>query len=111
MNDFVLKKVRQAILQAPQHFDMSVWDCGSAACIAGWVCRLSGIKVDIDASVAELGESVMDTAMRCLKISQKQANNLFFSGRWPEQFQGENEDRDAENAARRIDYFVKTGGE
>lgn len=41
----LLRQARDQIVAHPEQFDKGVWDCGTRACIAGWVCRLAGIAL------------------------------------------------------------------
>lgn len=39
----LLRQARDQILAHPETFDWGEWDCGTHACIAGWVARCAGI--------------------------------------------------------------------
>jgi hypothetical protein len=98
MNIFLLKKVRQAILDHPEAFDMGQWDCETAACIAGWTVRLgSNEKLK--------GAFIFNEAQRLLKISDEQACYLFQS--W---CRNANLEMTAEEAAQHIDRFIESDG-
>ena len=122
----LLRKVKRHILEEPKRFFMdgvvmygpegrdvnldgipsTFPQCGTAACIAGWACVLSG---NIDPEDIQ-----MANAERLLGITSNQGNYLFLVDFWPEQFsQPYQESTDlavrAKIAAERIDHFVKTG--
>lgn len=54
----------------PETWNQRVWDCGTAACFAGWAVRLSGCRVRTDNFLAEIvagpkeliGRTVCDAA-------------------------------------------------
>lgn len=37
-----LRQVRDHIMAHPGHFNMATWDCGTYACIGGYLCRFAG---------------------------------------------------------------------
>jgi len=41
----LLHKVKEKILKNPRQLEMSTWDCGTAACIAGWMARIEGVYI------------------------------------------------------------------
>lgn len=93
MNIELLKKVKQAILDNPEHFDMSTFfdgcegsnyeddpkllgKCGTTACIAGWAIHLSGCPItDLDFE-HDLGKDL-------LGLTEDQAQSLFYEDGWP----------------------------
>jgi hypothetical protein len=125
MNVKLLRKVQKHILEEPRRFlmesliekgrpgavrnldgiDRPLPDCGTAACIAGWVCVLAQTP-QIDRRDAEA----------VLGISYKTGDKLFFIGGWPERFQIQwraTTDllKRAQIGKRRIDHFIRTHGE
>ena len=111
MNVELLEKVKAAILKDPGSFNMSDWDCGTTACIAGHVMRLNGQSMHC--SLINSGH-----VARLLGLDKLQAEALFYVGGWPTKFQeayGKASDRQdnvrmAAVAAERIDHFIKTKG-
>jgi hypothetical protein len=94
MNVKLLRKVKRHILEEPKRFLMSTIDthgapgeetgyggkfakCGTAACICGWACALSGTA---------WREARFATAEKLLGITPNEAARLFEPGCWPEQF-------------------------
>jgi hypothetical protein len=75
--------------------------CGTAACIGGWVCALSG-----EAHFSS------ERATELLEIDDQMAGNLFFSN--PEGFDGiwtgDGTLETAKLTAARIEHFIKTKG-
>lgn len=98
MNSFLLLKVRQAILDRPYAFDMSTWDCGTQACIAGWIVRLAG------GNMTGIN-CVFEEARKLLKLSKEQAGYLFQS--W---ISNPNLNMTAQEAAQHIDRFIESDG-
>lgn len=52
----------------PESWNQGTWDCGTAACFAGWAVRLSGGKVDplgdsLDPSVTEGPDEIVGLAV------------------------------------------------
>lgn len=129
MNVKLLRKVKRHILEEPKRFVMSVVvmsvvdtykenslsgkvfgmrpfpKCGTAACVAGWACILSG-KDRLDVG--------MITAQRLLDLTPEQAMRLFEPSKWPEQYEAgttdDGKNKTAKIAAARIDHFIKTKG-
>lgn len=92
MNHTLLNKIKKIIINNPKAFDMLDWwqeedDCGTAACIAGWACNLSGWTRDLDDSFqctkGDARDSVPEVAQRELGLNRIQAVRLFYPGRWP----------------------------
>jgi hypothetical protein len=117
MNTFLLLKAKSAILAAPEHFSMREWDCGSTACIAGWVARIAGIE----RRISHLFPT--DLVRAQLKLNWLEFDRLSLVSAWPsdlgERFSvaeirnAEFHDNDpelAEIAAERIDRFIATDG-
>lgn len=110
MNTFLLLKVKAAILENPEAFHMSTWDCGNMACIAGWTCRIAGEKAPEYKRGIPRATWFVLTASRLLKIDLDQSYRLFLAGRWPYQFRRSLKPPH-EAAADRIDHFIATDGQ
>ncbi len=65
-------KVCDTIMKHPTQFDITEWDCGTTACIAGWALRLSG------KSYNDKGLTSVDAA-DLLSIDHDQGYRLFMS--------------------------------
>lgn len=120
MNIELLKKVKQAILDNPEHFDMSSFfdgcdddpkllgKCNTTACIAGWAIHLSGCPVTELDLEHDLGRDL-------LGLTEDQANTLFYEDYWPGYIYNEYyealEDEDhlgmAKAAAKIIDRLIE----
>ncbi len=87
-------------------------ECGTAACIAGHVLILEGYSPTLDScQFIKNGEKVFaDEGKRkkLLGLTDDQAENLFYSNNWPEEFEEEDVD-DPKVAARRIEVLITTG--
>ena len=124
MNVKLLRKVKKHILQEPRRFFMeklvekgkpgqavsldgiprSLPACGTAACIAGWVCILEK-TVQVDRRDAE----------EILGISDDEGERLFFVPSWPDRYRSKWRTTTdlrarAKIGANRIDHFIKTKG-
>lgn len=83
--------------------------CGTAACIAGWACSLSGQSIYAGAQVA--GELL---GLPYIDDYSGPANALFFTFDWPQRFKDAYNDartptKRAKIAADRIEHLIKTG--
>lgn len=127
----LLLDVKARILKEPEQFNMHSFfsdhsetelakppNCGTAACIAGWVLSVASKITPAKAwekyfySGNKIHPSVM--AEDILKISGKQVSCLFYVGGWPEQFEtpyitASTMPAKAKIAAKRIDYFIRCG--
>jgi hypothetical protein len=132
MNIDLLQQIKSRILAEPDAFRMDYWSCGTAHCIGGWACVLSGYEMqDTDSGIrgARLtnGFGTMTTAGDLLGLSfedtdgwetPSEAERLFFTENWPQDFEDRYdaaeavEDRAelAKIAAERIDHFIATNG-
>ena len=146
LNIELLKKVREKIATTPEAYDQSVFarpesaaPCGTAACIAGWACVLSGemstdeLKRRERSHGAEF-ESIEITATRVLALAEDEAEVLFTEdpagerkdwydddedwyddderdGGWPEPFATQWEDGAAPEriAVAYLDHIIETG--
>jgi|SRR5215469_16420626 len=118
MNTILLVKVKAAILANPEHFDMSLWACGTAACICGWTAKLAGEYGTLQEGLTADGEPCFDAVQlgaRLLKISYEQASDLFLRS-WPSDLYleyenaGEDKAKRAQVAAAVIDDFIAHDG-
>jgi hypothetical protein len=106
MNKPLLRKVAKRIKEHPETYNQHEW-CGTQCCIAGnavWVH---------DGNLSNLRTS-STRAKKVLKISYEQAENLFYSGNWPEPFKtkfldAETQEDEAQVAHDRIMHLIKTG--
>ncbi len=131
MNVKLLRKVAKHILEEPKRLLMRTWifeksdkqtrvrmaqggsrpfaKCGTAACISGWACIISGHGEEAKK------DSFMDVGMRLLGIGYPQAYRLFGPENWPKEFQRGTKDdgtaKTARIAAKRIEHFIKTNGD
>lgn len=114
VNIELLKQVRDKIATTPEAYDQRVFarkssaaPCGTAACIAGWACVLSG-EMDTaelmrrEQAIGTVYESIRETAKRVLCLDENEADTLFTEtpegepdydeergNGWPEPFCGE----------------------
>jgi hypothetical protein len=135
----LLRKVQEKIRTEPEAYDQATYGridgCGTACCIAGWACILSGkysVRASAWSSVAvfygtALGEHTYASAGagKLLGLNAAEADILFASdaGRWPEPFGSEWAVTDrrvwgsgvpdrsayADIAVRYIDYIIENG--
>lgn len=124
MNVELLQRVKAQILAEPNRFDMSSWmldendndiyttqlfqECGSTACIAGWLVLLGSDRV-------VRGEEMADVAAELLGVDVRVAETLFYHYEWEEKLKERYEfalnvtesktDR-AKIAAEAIDDFI-----
>lgn len=107
LNTELLKAIREKIATVPQAYDQGTYarasdvaPCGTAACIAGWACVLSGaMSTDGLRKAEEEGEQEMihETAQTALGLNNGDAERLFdgnpsdeYEGYgWPEPFKGQ----------------------
>jgi len=135
MNVELLLKVKEKILAEPSQFVMSAWftdqsrldiirtndlhrtiaNCGTAACIAGWIVTLSrGETPSIAYKVAsESFSSVRSHAAVLLGVSKEETDSLFGLQYWPQEFwvkwkAAKTIKQRAKVAADRIDNFILT---
>jgi hypothetical protein len=141
LNIELFRAVREKIASAPAAYDQTTFGqpdedapCGTAACIAGWACILSG-EMDAptlyDANTGQLQQSIVETATRVLGIADNEAEILFtaepegewedyddegesvYSMAWPEPFRTDWEDaHDSERpfvAVDYLDHIIETG--
>lgn len=118
MNVALLKQVAAQVSAAPRQLDMTTFDCGTAACIAGWAARLSGQSLPAhDEEMGSNGDSFR-RGKELLRLDGGQAVRLFYLDWWPDRFAepyleaaclGRHQKKAAATVAR-IDHFIATGG-
>lgn len=111
MNIPLLRQIQAQIIQHPDTFEMRDWDCGTAACIAGWAIRLT--------HKASNQCGYYRPAMNALDLNGNQGELLFYRKNWPREFcvpdvsrllGGSTEKAYAKAAVARIDHFIATEG-
>ena len=103
MNIEPLRKVQAHILAHPEKLDMDHWICGSAACIAGWTCLLSGCEPGY--------KSIPGLASRLLGLRPGESFMLFHVDNWPHEIRrkyvlAETPKEAAQAASEAIDAFI-----
>jgi hypothetical protein len=81
-------------------------NCGTAACISGWACIITGQKRVRD--FKSRGRKILD-------LNEHQAERLFLPDSWPNEFyrayeHANSQKERAKIAAARIDHFIATKG-
>lgn len=139
LNIELLKAIREKIATTPEAYDQSVFarpepaaPCGTAACIAGWACVLSGAMdaeelTRRERSTGAMYTSISVTAKRALGIDEEDAEVLFTEdpegvrydwhedderdGGWPDPFASQWEDglNKASVAVAYLDHIIETG--
>ena len=142
-----LQKVKEAILNNPHNFCLSSWvsnitgvtdhqgielkklsnpECGTTACIAGWIVYLFGDRDEWEKkrniNFQERAAQLLDIPERDIDRGSKgSADRLFHRSQWPAKFSDAYMDafelKDSEKShkqiaqitADRIDHFIKTG--
>lgn len=115
MNTKLLRRIQKQILKEPKQFDMSWWfstsphipNCGTAACVAGWVMALHRGCSPHQASRLEIVD-VSSYAQKLLSITPAQAQRLFHAEYWPRRFRRYSANS-PKQAVARIEHFIKTG--
>ena len=144
MNKIELKAIAKKIVKESVRFHMGHWaltgdsiaPCGTIGCIAGYAI-LRDVMKKKEMNWVNAGEYVNRKVMfssydtydpakigaKLLGINASQANVLFYTDQWPDEFQEDynkityNGDRDSVSirkevaalTAKRIRYFIKTG--
>lgn len=116
MNVELLLEIADRIAKRPEQFQMTdFWGesrCGTVCCIAGWAVQLRGELLnccDVGDRAAKLLE--IEYANSIWEIDD--ANRLFAFELWPPQFKRwkvEGTPEFADQAVRRIHWFIQTGG-
>ena len=139
LNIELFKAIREKIATTPEAYDQSVFarpenaaPCGTAACIAGWACVLSGEMSTDELKRRERAKgeeflSIESTATRVLGLDGDEADILFTEapagrseewyedderyGGWPEPFatQWEEESALERVAIAYLDHIIETG--
>ena len=129
MNVRLLRKIQEHILAEPKRYEQESWatSCGTAACIGGWACILTGSRPK---SVANETFDVFGKARRVLGLEYEAAERLFsvpceyvvrnaaiFKARyiWPLKYQkrylaAKTAKGRVRVAIDRINHFIKTKG-
>ena len=124
MNKKLLLRVKAQILAEPKQFIMGTWytnfpdifdgdlwegvkvpNCGTAACIAGWIVALHN-NIKLNKAIGGHG-----TAAMYLNIRRYEANRLFYVENWPGDLRArwdnaKSLEERAQIAAERIDRFI-----
>jgi hypothetical protein len=122
MNIKLLKKVKRHIMRHANKFGMSLFtytnECGTAHCIAGWICELKEERLKTTETAADL-----------IEVNHEYAWDLFYM-RWPEPYKQQyldlctdresggkswapkrgNRVKAAKIACQVIDLFIQNGG-
>lgn len=106
MNSEPLLKVKEAILNNPEKFNMGSWKCGTTMCIGGWLAYLYPEQFKDDDSISKSAKSF---------IKLDYITRLFYVTRWPIKFHtafiyARTNIAQAQIAADRIDHFIATDG-
>lgn len=140
LNIELFKKIRAKIIQVPVAYDQSVYarhedaaPCGTAACIAGWACVLSGAMDTVELRRRERSNleefaTIEITAREQLGLASDEAATLFTEtpagtrqdwyedderdDAWPAPFAKQWEDAEitsAEIAVSYLDHIIETG--
>lgn len=125
INEGMFREVQGAIRTEPIRFAMNFWGnvgdvlapCGSTACIAGWIVTIDLRKrfakkwkglsepqrwkqavrsVERSSEASHDGRVVLRKAAKLAGISEEQAEALFFSEHWPEEFRREQDRLEAQ---------------
>lgn len=118
MNVELLKKIKRRIVREPSKFRMDEWSCGTAHCIAGWACHLSGFKMissNLGAFLTD-GRPTDIAACKLLRIDEEKGLDLFALDMWPKEFRQPYDHaltrtERAKIAAKRIDHFIATNSQ
>jgi hypothetical protein len=142
LNIELFKAIREKIATTPEAYDQSVFarpsqvaPCGTAACIAGWACVLSGAMDAKELKRRERAhgqefESIEVIAKGALRVDDDEAEILFTEspagnrqdwdedddereGGWPQPFCGQWEDANRADRPRiavaYLDHIIETG--
>lgn len=111
INYALLELIARHIETHPEEFDMGLWECGTTACIGGWIARFSGFKIKGNEDVRRAGE-IIGVPVR--SENGGRGHPLFFFPQWPkefaEQFERAEDSELAAISAARIRHFIATEG-
>lgn len=92
VNSDLLRRTIEHVEAHPDEWDQAHWagdgaDCGTTCCLAGWACRLSGLRIDWDRQDGNGqawwltdGRLISTTAQQLLGLTDTQAMELFYEG-------------------------------
>lgn len=130
MNIPLLLQIADRISKHPEKFRMESWvsdngmgtdhgidiaECGTACCIAGWACALSGnAELLAEPIIVDEGLRILRAAEEALQIDYGVSHKLVSAEWWPSPFNGEykeakTQEAKAEVAVRRIHHLIATG--
>lgn len=137
LNIKLFKKIREKIATTPEAYDQGAWGrreetapCGTAACVAGWACALSGVATTEELAVARTGIVragwIADIAATRLGLEDDEAAVLFNPrpadedlsdeyAPWPEPFASQwrsaRKDvlKESRAAVAYLDHIIETG--
>lgn len=123
----LLQQVKRAILKEPKQFFMKGWfkqyydipNCRTAACIGGWLYIFTNRRKKPSSGVNCLSKKQLEVSSYVLietmhKVGIKNYIRLINFNMWPSQFTTVTEEGTpeyAQQAADRIDHFIKTDGQ
>lgn len=113
-----LRKIQEQILAEPTSLYMQDYFCGTAACIAGHAVLNAGWKPHTSTGTCAKDNEihcVWDVAREVLDLTERQAERLFITLGWPENFDerycsAKTAEVRAKVAAERIDVFIDSKG-
>lgn len=118
----LLLKVRDAILAEPRKFDMFSFfernkesPCGTTACIAGHAIAIDRRWSRLATGrIMDRNNSAHNEAMKTLRLNTLDADRLFYTMYWPNALRQQYHAATtplahAKVAARRINFFIRTG--
>lgn len=110
---------RDYIVEGKYHSNINslikIPNCGTAACIAGWVVTISmGVNPDkaANSEVCTLSSTAVKAA-GILNLKEEEVDRLFYFSQWPKRFRkfdDEGTEEFAQQAIKRIDHFIETDG-
>lgn len=127
LNRKLLLAVKAQILKEPGQFVMDNFfsafndmgqtppNCGTAACIGGWaICLNNKLSPSAFFSARHAWNSYIGNAGAVLGLNTTQSIRLMIFARWPaklrsQYFKAQTMKSKAQVAAKRIDWFIKTG--
>ena len=79
LNVRLMRRIKRVIMKEPSTFTMTAWACGTALCIGGHACVMSGYSLLTEDDPVTLfdGGAILPVACRVLDISEEAAPRLF----------------------------------